>query len=76
MKITEEGRECGRCEKFKPWERYCKNCRNTTGHKTICKDCEAEMRAKDASFQRIVTRTDRLAQNFILNRPHLVEKAA
>jgi len=37
--ITEKGRDCSKCNKFKDWLSFSKNKRNTTGHQSRCKTC-------------------------------------
>lgn len=37
--IKDDGRECSKCLKFKPWEAYSKNKTNSTGHQSRCKLC-------------------------------------
>jgi len=37
--ITDEGRECSKCNKFLPWEDFSKNKTTITGYQSRCKLC-------------------------------------
>jgi hypothetical protein len=46
-RIDENGRECGKCGAYKPWDSFYFDRAATNGHSTICKTCaQAKNRAK------------------------------
>ena len=46
LKITKDGRDCGKCKRFKAWGAFSKNNRNSTGHQSRCKTCTSKNGAK------------------------------
>ena len=36
-----DGRECAKCNEFKSWEHYSKNCQQKSGHTSQCKQCSS-----------------------------------
>lgn len=68
-RITDEGRECSRCGKFKPWDEYSPNpYAKLTGHQSACKLCRNDTKsavvASDLEAHRLRARTSYLARKY------------
>lgn len=70
--ITEEGRQCTECNKFKSWSEFYKQHTHKTGHKARCKACHPTNRPMTISeILESEYKTHPLIKSFVVERFHL-----
>ena len=55
LRIEEGGRQCSRCEKFKPWSEFSRNKHGTRGYQSWCRDCFREQAGRQEKPSYLIT---------------------
>lgn len=59
LRFDDTGRQCSRCEIFKPWSEFAKNKRGTGGHQSWCGDCFREYHGRQKKKEYLITDSGR-----------------